>query len=152
MEPYIAGVQTWSKPLCVWLLFFISRIQKSSTGDNNFVKWRGTFPSDQPKWSDQSKWTTFKANPKYSSWTKPKWSVPLFWCTNRNFWNFGLNGKHPHPPFSSWLQNLCLITCSLVLGLCNYGLFCSLVRKTVSLHRVQCHCCLWFTTLYTVAV
>ena len=24
--------------------------------------------------------------------------VHSIWCTNRNFWNFGLNGKHPLPP------------------------------------------------------
>ena len=136
VERYILGAQTWSKPPRVWLLFFISRIQKSSTGDNNFVKWRGTFPSDRPKWLDRSK-----------KWLDPQsWSqiflrdqtkmVCSIWCTNRNFRNFGLNGKCLHSPFSSLLQNLCLITCSLVLGLCNYGLFCSLVRKTVSLHRV----------------
>ena len=77
VERYILGAQTWSKPPRVWLLFFISRIQKSSTGDNNFVKWRGTFPSDRPKWSDRSKWTTLKAGPKYSCGTKPKWSVPF---------------------------------------------------------------------------
>ena len=38
---------------------------------NNFVKWKGTF---RLVWS---KWTTFKAGPKYSSQTKPKWSVPF---------------------------------------------------------------------------
>ena len=27
----------------------VSRIQKSSTRDNNFVRWRGTFQSDRPK-------------------------------------------------------------------------------------------------------
>ena len=32
-----------------------SRIQKSCTGDNNFVKWKGTFRSDRPKIPDRSK-------------------------------------------------------------------------------------------------
>ena len=41
----------------------VSRIQKSGTGDNNFVKWKGTFRSNQPKWADRSKWTTFKGGP-----------------------------------------------------------------------------------------
>ena len=77
VERYILCAQTWSKPPRVWLLFFISRIQKSTTGDNNFVKWRGTFPSNRPKWSDRSKWTTLKAGPKYSCGTKPKWSIPF---------------------------------------------------------------------------
>ena len=43
----------------------------------HFVKWKGSFRSDQLKWPDQSKWTTFKADPEYSGRTKPKWSVPL---------------------------------------------------------------------------
>ena len=54
-----------------------SRIQKSGTGNNNFVKWKGTFRSDRPKWPDQSLWTTFKAGPEYSGQTKPKLSVPF---------------------------------------------------------------------------
>ena len=81
------------------VIVLASRILKSSTGNNNFVKWKGTFWSDRPKWPDRSKWTTFKAGHEYSGWTKLKWSIPfdvhvqLF--TNRNFWNFGFNGKHP---------------------------------------------------------
>ena len=70
-----------------------SRIQKSSTRDNNFVKWRGTFCSNRPKWPDQSKWTTFKAGHEDSGQTKPKWTFPLIWSTNWNFWNFGLIGN-----------------------------------------------------------
>ena len=31
------------------VIVLVSRIQKSSTGDNNFVKWKGTFRSDRPK-------------------------------------------------------------------------------------------------------
>ena len=50
-------------------------IQKSATGNNNFVKWKGTFRSNRPKWPDRSKWTTFKAGLEYSGRTKPKWSV-----------------------------------------------------------------------------
>ena len=69
------------------VIVLASRIQKSGTGDNNFVKWKGTFRSDRPKWPDRSLWTTFKAGPEYSGRTKPKW------CTNRNFRNFGLSGK-----------------------------------------------------------
>ena len=49
------------------VIVLVSRIQKSGTGDNNFVKWN----------MDRSKWTTFKAGPEYSSRTKLKWSVPF---------------------------------------------------------------------------
>ena len=59
------------------VIVLASRIQKSGTGDNNFVKWKGTFRSDRPKWPDRSKRTTFKAGPEYSGRTKPKWSVPF---------------------------------------------------------------------------
>ena len=59
------------------VIILVSRIQKSGTGDNNFVKRKGTFRSDWPKWPDWSKRTTLKAGPKYSGWTKPKWSVPF---------------------------------------------------------------------------
>ena len=59
------------------VIVLASRIQKSGTGNNDFVKWKGTFRSDRPKWPDRSKWTTFKADPEYSGRTKPKWSVPF---------------------------------------------------------------------------
>ena len=77
------------------LLGLVSRIEKSGAGDNNFGKWKGTFRSDRPKWPDRSQWTTFRAGPKYSGRTKPKWSVQLIWCTKQNYRNFGLNGKRP---------------------------------------------------------
>ena len=59
------------------VIVLVSRKQKSSTGDNNFVKRKGTFQSNWLKWPDQSKRTTFKAGPDYSSRTKPKESVPF---------------------------------------------------------------------------
>ena len=59
------------------VIILVSRIQKSSTGNNNFVKWKGAFRSDWPKWPDWSKQTTLKAGPKFSGWTKLKWSVPF---------------------------------------------------------------------------
>ena len=34
-----------------WVIVLVTRIQKSGTGDNNLVKWKGTFRSDQPKWT-----------------------------------------------------------------------------------------------------
>ena len=58
-------------------IVLVSRIQKNGTGGDNFVKWKGTFRSDQLKWPDRSEWTTFKAAPEYSSRTKPKWLVPF---------------------------------------------------------------------------
>ena len=45
----------------------VSRMLKSGTGDNNFVKWKGTFLVR----------LTFKGGPRYSVRTEPKWSVPF---------------------------------------------------------------------------
>ena len=45
------------------LVIVLVRIQKSGTGDNDFVKRKGAFPSDRPKSPHRSKWTTFKAGP-----------------------------------------------------------------------------------------
>ena len=60
-----------------FVIVLASRIQKSGTGDNDFVKWKRTFRSDRTKWPDQSLWTTIKAGPEYSGRTKPKWAVPF---------------------------------------------------------------------------
>ena len=59
------------------VILLVSRRQKIDTGDNNFVKWKGTFRSDRPKWPDWSKWTTLKAGSEYCGQTKPK--LPEFW-------------------------------------------------------------------------
>ena len=108
MEWYTPVAQTQPKPQHVNVL--VSRIQKSSTRDNNFVRWRGTFRSDRPKWPDQSKWTTFKAGHEYSGQTKPKWTIP-FDQTNRNFQNFGLNGNKA--PLDSPLRRILRFTSRL---------------------------------------
>ena len=75
MERYIPVAQTQPKPQHVIAL--VSRIQKSGTRDNHFVKWRGTFWFDRPKWPDRSKWTTFKAGHEYFGQTKPKSTIPF---------------------------------------------------------------------------
>ena len=59
------------------VIVLVSRIQKSGIGDNNFVKWKGKFRSNRPKWPDRSKRTTFKAGSEYSGRTKPKLSLPF---------------------------------------------------------------------------
>ena len=47
LERYIPAAQTQSKPQRVIVL--VCRLQKSNTGETNFVKWRGTFQFDRPK-------------------------------------------------------------------------------------------------------
>ena len=59
---YIPVTQTTARLVIVP----VSRMQKSGTGDNNLVKRKGTVRSDQLKWQDRSKWTTFKGGPKES--------------------------------------------------------------------------------------
>ena len=72
---YIPVAQTRPQATGRLVIVLVSRIQMSGTGDNNFVKWKGTFQSDRPKWPDRSKWISFKSGLEYSGWTKPKWSV-----------------------------------------------------------------------------
>ena len=60
------------------VLVLVSRIQESGSGNNDFVKWKGTCRSERPnrpKWPDLSKWITFKAGLEYFGRTKPKWYV-----------------------------------------------------------------------------
>ena len=76
MERYIPVAETRSNPPRL-VIVLASRIQKSGTGDNNFVKWKRTLRSDRQKWPDWSKRTTFKLGLEYSGRTKPKWSVPF---------------------------------------------------------------------------
>ena len=59
------------------VIVLVSRIQKSGIGDNSFVRWKGKFRSNRPKWPDRSKRTTFKAGSEYSGRTKPKLSLPF---------------------------------------------------------------------------
>ena len=59
------------------VIVLVTRIQGSSTGNNNFVKWRGTSLSYRPKWPDRWKRTTFKTGPECSGQTKSKRSVPF---------------------------------------------------------------------------
>jgi len=70
-----SGCTDLTQAIAHLVIVHVIGIQKSFTGDNNFVKWEGTFRSHQLKWPDWSKWTTFKAGPKYFGWTK--WSVPF---------------------------------------------------------------------------
>ena len=79
------------------VIVLVSRKQKSSTGENNFVKYKGSFRSNRPKWPDRSRWNTLKAGPEYSGRTKPKWSVPFDVPTEifgilgcqATFWEYG---------------------------------------------------------------
>ena len=70
---------------------------KECTGDNKFVKWNGTFQSDRP-----TEITRPVKVDHLQSWSRifqldQTEMVHSIWCTNRNFWNFGLNGKRPVP-------------------------------------------------------
>ena len=80
-----------------------SRKQKSGTGDNDFVQWKGTFRSNRPKWKDRSKWTTFKGGPK---------SVPVEMNRNGPFhlisnWNFPEFWAEWKAPLEYWSLHSC---------------------------------------------
>ena len=71
------------------VIVLVTRIQGSSTGNNNFVKWKGTLPT---------KMTRPVKEDRLQSWSRMFRSdqiktVRSIWCTNRKFLNFGLNGK-----------------------------------------------------------
>ena len=46
---YTDPTQPTARLVIVIVSDIVSRMQKSGTGDNNFVKWKGTFRSDRPK-------------------------------------------------------------------------------------------------------
>ena len=61
------------------VIVLVSKIQKSGTGDNNFVKWLTDHfgPTDQDNGTVKVDHLQIKAGPKCSGWTKPKWCVPF---------------------------------------------------------------------------
>ena len=93
------------------VIVLVSRRQKIDTGDNNFVKWKGTFRSDRPKWPDWSKWTTLKAGSEYCGQTKPK--LPEFWLEwkapqeRRNDYNYDAIPSFRYPSVPN-VQRKCI--------------------------------------------
>ena len=106
------------------VIVLVSRIQKSGTGDNNFVKWKGTFrlgsitsrclakwarthPPDGRRWKSSLHFGPTDRNDQTGHSGPPSKVVPnipvnrSIRCTNRNFWNFGLNGKRPKNSYNS---------------------------------------------------
>ena len=86
--------------------YIVSRIQKSSSVDNNYVKWKGTFHSDRPpeilmtgkvkfdyfqRWSQILRWDWTKTGPSYlpflikfpEFWAE--WKVPPVDSENQRF-------------------------------------------------------------------
>ena len=109
------------------VIVLLSRIQKSGTGGSNFFKWKGTLWSNQLKWPDQSKRTTFKAGPEYRggpNWNGPFHGVPtkisgiLGWIESiRQPW-----ALESRIPLSSRIQNpsSTVKEWNPVLGICKY--------------------------------
>ena len=79
------------------VIILLSRLQKSGTGDNNFVKWIGTFRSDRTKWS-----VTGQSGPPSklvpSIPVGPNRNGPFLVMYQPKFPEFGLNEKHPMSP------------------------------------------------------
>ena len=51
MEGYCDSGCTDPTQATARLVILVSRIQKSGTGDNSLVKWKGAFRSDRSKWT-----------------------------------------------------------------------------------------------------
>ena len=85
------------------LVILVSRMQKSVTGENNFVKWKRTF------WSDRKNELTGESGPPAKVVPNipvgPNRNGQFHLISNRNFRNFGLNGKRPR----SKIVSLCLV-------------------------------------------
>ena len=75
MKEYPPVLQTQPKPPHIWLLYchVVTRIQKNRSGDNKFVKWKGTFQSNK---QDQSKGTTLIFWPGQTKMVKSIWFPP----------------------------------------------------------------------------
>ena len=98
-----------------WVIVLVSRIQKSGTWDNNFVKWNYRhFASTD--WNDQtgqsgSLWKVISI-PVTFILVEPNWNGPFHLISNQNFQNFGLNKRYPK---SAWIDEyapLSIATCS----------------------------------------
>ena len=77
------------------VIVLVSRMQKSSSGDNNFVKWRGTFRSDRPtEMTRPVKGPPSKLVPNIPVW--PNWNGPCRLISNRNFRNLGWMESAPY--------------------------------------------------------
>ena len=85
------------------VIVLVTRIQGSSTGNNNFVKWKRTFRSYRPKWLDRWKRTVFKAGPECSGQTKSKRSVP-FDVPTENFRILGWMESASKKSFYTWIS------------------------------------------------
>ena len=80
------------------VIALVSRMQKNWTGDSNFPKWKRTFLPDQLESLGGSKWSTFKAGPKYSGRTEPKWSITLILLLTKISRILGWMESAPHVP------------------------------------------------------
>ena len=82
------------------VIVLVARIQCSSTGDNNFVKWKGTFRSNRRKWPDRWKRTTFKEHRGKTSTHAPGWAFPVTFSVTLS--NQSLPRARLHSVYSLW--------------------------------------------------
>ena len=89
------------------VIILLSRLQKSGTGDNNFVKWKGTFRSDRTKSSvTGQRGPSSKLVPSIP--VGPNRNGPFLVMHQPKFPKFsgilGFNGKHPMSPLLTNLR------------------------------------------------
>ena len=89
VEYEAASVKAISKVLLIYSNFTLLSL---------VIKWlhpmAGIIRSYRPNWPDWSKWTTFKSKVVPNILVGLNWNDPFHLISNRNFRNFGLNGKH----------------------------------------------------------
>ena len=98
---------------CLLIVPAASRIQKSGTGDNNFVKWKGLFGrTDRNEWTGQSE-PPSKVVPNIPVGRNRNGSFHLI--SDQKLRIFGLNGKRPRKigcnkfmMYEKWHQSSCL--------------------------------------------
>ena len=76
------------------VIVLVLRIQKSDTGNNNFVKWKRDI-SVRPTEMTRPVKVNLKGGPKYTFWSDQTEMVRSIWFLTENFRNFGLNGERP---------------------------------------------------------
>ena len=93
------------------VIALVSRIQKSSTWDNTFVKWNYRHFSSTD-WNDQTGQSGPLSKVILIILVEPNWNGPFPLISNQNFQNFGLNERCPK---SAWIDEyapLSIVTCS----------------------------------------
>ena len=97
----------WTQATARLVNVLVSRIQKSGAGVNNFVKWKGRFPSDRPEMTRHGQ-TGSPSKLVSNISVGPNRNGPFHLIgTNWNVRNFGLNAKRANTTEHLWGNKEC---------------------------------------------